>query len=244
MTIKTYFMQSVNGGPIKIGRSADPEGRKRDLEIGRHDRLRILAVLDADREGELHERFASLRGQGEWFACGPELVEFLARECGVDALSLEPPVSANWWQAIVDRLRVLFPDATLFEGREAVETEVDRLHGTLDNGSACIMEEEEDESDVSDCECAACLMSEALDELGKLPISGALSSGSAFCLLMRRPPYFDPQELSELGHNFDGVCITLWVALYEPGRPDFELFMPGPGVMLDPATREMRKMGE
>jgi len=72
-----YFIQGVNGGPIKIGYSLNPERRARDLETA--DRLIVLACFPGDRytEHKLHHRFSGLRLNGEWFRPGSELLEFI-----------------------------------------------------------------------------------------------------------------------------------------------------------------------
>lgn len=76
----TYFIQAVDGGPIKIGRSRDGGQALRltSLQIGNPSWLMITHTLEGDHEKELHDRFASARLVGEWFAPVQELVE-LAR---------------------------------------------------------------------------------------------------------------------------------------------------------------------
>lgn len=72
----TYFIQAVEGGPIKIGQSANPMRRRTNLQIGYPSVLRILAVT-REAESLIHERFNSLRLRGEWFQPHPELVAFI-----------------------------------------------------------------------------------------------------------------------------------------------------------------------
>lgn len=64
-----YFIQSVNGGPVKIGRStrgAFPQ-RFASLQTGSCEILRAVSILEGDREHEMHAAFAADRIRGEWF---------------------------------------------------------------------------------------------------------------------------------------------------------------------------------
>jgi hypothetical protein len=74
-----YFIQSEDGGPIKIGRSRDPRKRLAALQTSHPDDLRLLAVMDGDEAEEeaLHKAFPPTRG--EW--CNPtaELLEYIDR---------------------------------------------------------------------------------------------------------------------------------------------------------------------
>jgi hypothetical protein len=74
-----YFFQAEIGGPIKIGRSFDPDVRLRDLQLMSPFRLRQLALIPGsiDKEAELHRRFSHSRLHGEWFAESDELIELI-----------------------------------------------------------------------------------------------------------------------------------------------------------------------
>lgn len=82
-----YFVQSTAGGPVKIGWSASPERRVKDLECGSPFPLRILAMIpgNATTEGALHKRFAAHRLRGEWFAPHTDLLEYIAERRFRDA---------------------------------------------------------------------------------------------------------------------------------------------------------------
>lgn len=73
-----YFIQ-CRTGPIKIGWAVDVEARRRDLQIGCPDELRVLASIAAppDLERELHQRFATHRYRGEWFWPDQILLDFI-----------------------------------------------------------------------------------------------------------------------------------------------------------------------
>jgi hypothetical protein len=65
---RTYFVQGIFGGPIKIGiTSGSVEARVAAMQTGSPVELRTLAVLDGNHERELHRRFAKWRLHGEWF---------------------------------------------------------------------------------------------------------------------------------------------------------------------------------
>jgi hypothetical protein len=57
-------------GAVKIGRSLNPEKRLRAIKNGNPDILKLLGIINDDREIELHQRFAEYRTSGEWFSLG------------------------------------------------------------------------------------------------------------------------------------------------------------------------------
>lgn len=74
-----YFVRAATGH-IKIGRSADPELRLRDLQLGSPVRLVLvgtIATSPEDTEARLHHRFSAAREHGEWFRPVPELLTFI-----------------------------------------------------------------------------------------------------------------------------------------------------------------------
>lgn len=65
-----YFIQAVNGGPIKIGKSSNPESRIKTLQGGNPSELHIIKVIKnvpPIEEINLHEKFKQYRIIGEWF---------------------------------------------------------------------------------------------------------------------------------------------------------------------------------
>ena len=72
--VKTYFIQAGEGGLVKIGRARDVTARMRSLQTGSATRLKLLRVLYADHERDLHARFAPLRRHGEWFEFSPAML--------------------------------------------------------------------------------------------------------------------------------------------------------------------------
>lgn len=77
-----YFIQSGDGGPIKIGWSEEPEKRIASLQTAHPEKLRLLAVTpgDASTEAGLHAEFSAARKTGEWFEPVPELLAHI-RAC-------------------------------------------------------------------------------------------------------------------------------------------------------------------
>ncbi len=73
---RVYFLQALDGGPIKIGVSNNPEGRLASLQTGSPVKLRILGTAAGDqrREARLHRKLAAHRLHGEWFADAPEVM--------------------------------------------------------------------------------------------------------------------------------------------------------------------------
>jgi hypothetical protein len=74
-----YFIQAGDGGPIKIGIARSPERRLIELQVGNHAKLRILALTPGGwgEERALHDKFAALRLNGEWFDPAPELLSYI-----------------------------------------------------------------------------------------------------------------------------------------------------------------------
>ena len=80
-----YFIQSVNGGPIKIGRSGNVDERVARLQTANAFPLRVVARMPGkvSVERNMHALFAKdrIRPDGEWFNPSPELLAFI-REIG------------------------------------------------------------------------------------------------------------------------------------------------------------------
>lgn len=77
----TYFVQSVNGGPIKIGfTTRKPNERLAALQTGAPVELRIVGLLHGNCEREMHERFKDARLHGEWFMPAKQLVQFILND--------------------------------------------------------------------------------------------------------------------------------------------------------------------
>jgi hypothetical protein len=76
-----YFIQSIMGGPIKIGRAHNPEKRIKDLQVSHPEKLRIIAVMPGHSAVErcLHRLFAADRvpNSREWFNPSKDLLAFI-----------------------------------------------------------------------------------------------------------------------------------------------------------------------
>lgn len=82
-----YFLQPVEGGPIKIGCSENIDARREQLEARYGQPLALLATMKGDvgEEFAIHRRFKHLRlGRTEQFRPAPELMEFINRPLLVD----------------------------------------------------------------------------------------------------------------------------------------------------------------
>jgi hypothetical protein len=65
-----YFIQSINGGPVKIGIADNIDLRLKQLQTGSPFILKIIKVfegVDYGFEKELQEKFKRYRLHGEWF---------------------------------------------------------------------------------------------------------------------------------------------------------------------------------
>lgn len=80
-----YFISNGKGA-IKIGSAMNLRKRLNGLQTSNPDKLEVLAAIPAlgQEEFDLHQKFAHLRLNGEWFRAEPELLTF------IDALPKEP----------------------------------------------------------------------------------------------------------------------------------------------------------
>jgi hypothetical protein len=77
-----YFVQSIDGGPIKIGHTENLDVRLKQLQVHYARPLAVLATMAGDRAEEqaIHERFAHHRmGRMEQFRPDPEILDFIRR---------------------------------------------------------------------------------------------------------------------------------------------------------------------
>jgi predicted DNA binding CopG/RHH family protein len=74
-----YFAQSVDGGPIKIGRAHDPLRRMRELSLLSPVRIVLLGTMISEQavveEKTIHGQLQAHRIRGEWFEADAALVE-------------------------------------------------------------------------------------------------------------------------------------------------------------------------
>ena len=66
-TPKTYIVYNPKSDQIKIGKSISPQHRIRTLETQAGSEFDVLAIIDSNREFELHKKFQKYRTVGEWF---------------------------------------------------------------------------------------------------------------------------------------------------------------------------------
>lgn len=79
--MSVYFIKPVGmDGPIKIGQSASPEGRVRDLSRWCPFPLEIVAKIEGGREVEerFHAAFIDHHERLEWFSPHPEILNAIA----------------------------------------------------------------------------------------------------------------------------------------------------------------------
>lgn len=79
MPRKTYIIKNPLTGHIKIGMSATPWDRIRTIGMNSGVELEVLAMIEGDCESSLHDRFASKRTHGEWFADRDGAIEEFAK---------------------------------------------------------------------------------------------------------------------------------------------------------------------
>lgn len=80
-----YFIQSIDGGPVKIGVATDPKRRLVALQNSCPVRLQVLCIMLGGYEMErgLHRLFSAGRLHGEWFSEDtPGLLEYISEQNG------------------------------------------------------------------------------------------------------------------------------------------------------------------
>ncbi len=73
-----YFIQPVDGGLIKIGKSYDPKRRLSDIQLYSPVKLQILAATSHLEEQAMHKMFAAERVHGEWFQPSDRLLALIS----------------------------------------------------------------------------------------------------------------------------------------------------------------------
>ncbi len=73
-----YFIQAVDGGLIKIGKSEDPINRLATIQMYSPVKLQILAATPHLKEKAMHKAFADERVHGEWFKPSDRLLALIS----------------------------------------------------------------------------------------------------------------------------------------------------------------------
>lgn len=78
-----YFVQSVTGGPIKIGKTTNIANRLSSMQTANGAKLRLLGWIPGSygEERDMHARFQRERMIGEWFAPSKRLLGYIADVC-------------------------------------------------------------------------------------------------------------------------------------------------------------------
>lgn len=89
-----YFIQSENGGPIKIGYSKNFDDRLKTLQEGNPYKLIVLGLMEGTipAEQRLHRKFEEHRFRNEWFNDCQEIRDFISNCQSFDyrTLFMEP----------------------------------------------------------------------------------------------------------------------------------------------------------
>ena len=115
-----YFIQSGDGGPIKIGRTANVKSRFKRLQIASPDVLTMLAVLDghSTMEVALHKRFQDLKIRGEWYRPDAALLAWIAEhgQPHVTRSKIKKGPSINQVQVVQSRTKMEIKDSSSERG--------------------------------------------------------------------------------------------------------------------------------
>jgi DNA-binding protein Fis len=89
-----YFIQSGNGGSIKIGYSNnDIEGRISALQTGTPYKLKLIGVMRGELEDEktIHSIFSEIHIAGEWYLPDDTLLKFIEAQAMTDVAKYVDP---------------------------------------------------------------------------------------------------------------------------------------------------------
>jgi hypothetical protein len=86
-----YFIQAVDGGPIKIGYSIDPQKCLKQIQRKSPVPLQILRMIEGDIEYKeaIHHLFNKSRVRGEWFDPSEELLAFIEKPLKLEPINSE-----------------------------------------------------------------------------------------------------------------------------------------------------------
>lgn len=123
-----YFIQAGEGGPIKIGVSANVNHRLQMLQSANPAKLRLLGTVPGGRsvERQLYEALGDFRLMGEWFQDGPEVRAMIADPARLDA---SPKISRNRYRAA--RLKTGLTQRELAERTGVSQAFIANLEGGL-----------------------------------------------------------------------------------------------------------------
>jgi hypothetical protein len=76
---KTYIMLDSATGCYKIGKSTKPKAREKTLLSDRMT-IKLLYVVNSNREAELHQELKDLRVRGEWFNLDAEVLKRIIKK--------------------------------------------------------------------------------------------------------------------------------------------------------------------
>jgi hypothetical protein len=103
ITGSVYFIRNQAADAMKVGHSRDPDRRLRELQTGNSARLHLVGAVAAAREFEtlVHEEFADLALEGEWFSQSGEILAWVERLTGGSPLRSSRLVRGEpregWW---------------------------------------------------------------------------------------------------------------------------------------------------
>lgn len=107
-----YFLEAED--LLKIGRSADPEGRLKSARTWLGKRCRLKMQLhtrnDAWAEKQLHEHFEAFRVDGEWFRVSLHT----AVKALIDLQLIDPPITLELTEPLAEPIPPVHPDFERF----------------------------------------------------------------------------------------------------------------------------------
>lgn len=94
-----YFIQAGDNGPIKIGHAKNARKRRNNLQVGNHEKLRLIASIPGgrNREREIHRDLEVFCDRGEWFHPNGEVFDYIGRAKRIDYEFVDGvPVAILW----------------------------------------------------------------------------------------------------------------------------------------------------
>jgi len=155
---QTYFIQADDGGPIKIGRSCDPQSRLSSIQTGNPKKLIILGFTH-EEEMSLHRQFQKYRVEGEWFKNSIPLVRWIKDNASLTPdgqRSLIKQIGTTAWEEL-PKLNIPLEEQVCEQIWEDSDVAMWDLLEEQPECDECL--------DIGDCECEGCSWSDGVDLL-------------------------------------------------------------------------------
>lgn len=110
-----YGIVTADNSHIKIGTTASPTQRLKELQTGSHAKLKLIAVLQGDytEERKLHQEFEKYKVAREWFVNNTLISQYMVANSEIDfwgerlsrLFELQMALRSLWFDALTVKIR-------------------------------------------------------------------------------------------------------------------------------------------